>query len=86
MTTMCWFIWLRWNRWVRQRQAREEALELGFTDKETRDEKAIEGPKIMRLIEAKPSSILNHKGKRATRDTELKERPLALESVANLCG
>ena len=55
--TMCWLIWLRWNRWLRHKEAREEALELGFTDEETREEKAIEGPKDMKLIEAKPSSI-----------------------------
>lgn len=66
--TMCWFIWLRWNRWIRHKQAREEALELGFTDDERREEKAIEGPKDMKLIESKPSSVLKLKGKRATLD------------------
>ena len=56
---------------LRQKQAREEALELGFTEEEkTREEKAIEGPKDMKLIEAKSPSDLNLKCKPATLDTD----------------
>ena len=81
---MCWFIWLRWNRRLRLKEAREEALELGFTDEKTREEKAIEGPKDMKLIEAKPSSMLKVKGKRASLDPDQNRRPLTFEFMDNV--